>query len=114
MIDTSWTWHILFKHTTLCLHAASLSKQPTTGFGYVQMWLQFTRLKTFFHLKLTAVLLIQGLTACVSYQRVSHLFRGRFVYVDIIQNGLQLVMVDRNLKKLSSDKATCDDRNDRF
>lgn len=38
-----------------------------------------------------------------------HLFRGRFVYVDIIQNGLQLVMVDGKLKKLPSDKAAFDD-----
>lgn len=86
-----------------------LNSRPTTGFGYVQMWLQFTRLQTFFHLKLTAELLIQGLTACVSHQRASHLFGGRFVYADIIQNGLQLVTVDGKLKKLPSDKAACDD-----
>lgn len=73
------------------------------------MLFQFMRLKTFFHLKLTAELLIRGLTACVSCQGVSHLFRGRFVYVGIIQNGLQLVTVDSKLKKLPSDKAACDD-----
>lgn len=33
------------------------------------------------------------------------LFGGRFVYVDVIENGPQLVTVDGKLKKLPSDKS---------
>lgn len=51
----------------------------------------------------------EGLTACVSYQWAAHLFRGRFVYVDIIQNGLQFVTADVKLKKLLSDKVAFND-----
>lgn len=93
----------------ICMLPVCGKSRPTTGFAYAQMWLQFSRLEMFFHAKETAELLIRGLTACVSYQWALHPLGGRFVYVDIIQNGLQLVMDDGKLRKHPSDEATCDD-----
>lgn len=91
-ICVSWILNILFPHTNFYLHAASLSKQSAHHWVLVMCRCGFNspEWRHFFHLKSTAELLIQRLTACAGCHWASHLFRSRFVYFDIIQNGLHL------------------------